>query len=935
MKEQKVRLSKKLMAVIISLAFVFTSIYVSDVEAEAYQNRTGNFSRSYSLSGGGADKIVSVALAQQGKSQRQLGYSEAWCADFVSDCAALAGVSSAVPADANCYNLYNKIRNAGGTAVSSPQKGDIIFYYCPRCSTHWAHVGIMVDSRNSVEGNLSGYSSAGPIVREVNWHYNDGHHTTESGIVQRKFLRPAYSGGSTASYDPDAGLSTSYAGNYYVNTSRYDLYLRSAQSTSSTILASIPKGTHVYVEKANGTWAKVTYNGKTGYCSMQYLAKVQYELPATYVEYWLSKSPMGDVINSAKSNELIYLCYRLKRQDNDQLVGTGNYNVKETVYNPDGSKYYSCDYQNNNNWIRFTTRAGGNYRCTIELTGDWTNSIEKTLYNVPDGTMVHTEGWFSNSSMGSKITKLEKGKSYYYCFKAVNKDDKYYNDSIAANSTANFSLKTPSGRSLINRTFSNTDHYAYAFTASETGTYSGTYSFKSDLFNGQAGTTNTIDSIDTTPKLSRIIVLKWPSKTTYYIGDRIDTTGLVIRAYYTDGSYKDVTNYTLDYNTSQTGNRQVNVKYTDNGVTRTNFFNITVKKKEDPKVTLSYNTQGGTMSGKPQTVSKGSYVTIPSEKPVKTITIHYDSNGGQKVADKKLNMPFRKWISHDENGKTYDPGDRIQLSKDIVLEADYDSADAGKLPVITRDGYTFDGWYTKYDTRAKDDVNINADQYLTAHWTKKADSDNSGDNTQITDGKTSGDGQNTNDDASNNNSGNDNDQNNQSVNNDDTSDEFDVDTEENSDEDDDSDSDAPEVGDEISTDDAVYTVTNAGDVLTVEYSDCEADTKKVIVPDSVTINGKAFTVTSIGEKAFANNRTITAVSIGKNITSIGTKSFYGCTKLKQLVVNSKNITTVKSKAFKKVPKSVKVLVPKSKYKIYKKMFRKAGISVKSKFKKIK
>ena len=52
-----------------------------------------------------------------------------WCADFVSDCAVLAGQSSAIPHDGYCPTLKQKIINAGGKDVtSSPQPGDIVFF---------------------------------------------------------------------------------------------------------------------------------------------------------------------------------------------------------------------------------------------------------------------------------------------------------------------------------------------------------------------------------------------------------------------------------------------------------------------------------------------------------------------------------------------------------------------------------------------------------------------------------------------------------------------------------------------------------------------------------------------------------------------------------------------------------------------------------------
>ncbi len=62
------------------------------------------------------------------------------------------------------------------------------------------------------------------------------------------------------------------AGDYYVKTETGGgLNLRSDASTSSSILAEIPDGTPLTVTDAIKGWAKVTYNGHTGWVSTAYL----------------------------------------------------------------------------------------------------------------------------------------------------------------------------------------------------------------------------------------------------------------------------------------------------------------------------------------------------------------------------------------------------------------------------------------------------------------------------------------------------------------------------------------------------------------------------------------------------------------------------------------------------------------------------------------
>ena len=186
--------------------FFVALFFVSLTTVNATQVRTGYYNRSYTLGNNQADNIVAVAQAQMGKTKAQLNYTEAWCADFVSDCASLAGISNIIPGNGYCQTLYNNIKNKGGQDVSSPQKGDIVFYYCKSCSVHWCHVGIMINSSQSVEGNYNGKVSL------VNGIYKDGNgHSLANGHITRRFIRPAYVSAKPFHINidsPKAGAST-------------------------------------------------------------------------------------------------------------------------------------------------------------------------------------------------------------------------------------------------------------------------------------------------------------------------------------------------------------------------------------------------------------------------------------------------------------------------------------------------------------------------------------------------------------------------------------------------------------------------------------------------------------------------------------------------------------------------------------------------------
>lgn len=71
----------------------------------------------------------------------------------------------------------------------------------------------------------------------------------------------------------DSSATPPATGNYKV-TSNVALKIRSGRGTNYKILGSMPSGTLVTVTDISSGWGKVTYNGITGYSSMQYLKEV-------------------------------------------------------------------------------------------------------------------------------------------------------------------------------------------------------------------------------------------------------------------------------------------------------------------------------------------------------------------------------------------------------------------------------------------------------------------------------------------------------------------------------------------------------------------------------------------------------------------------------------------------------------------------------------
>lgn len=105
-------------------------------------------------------------------------------------------------------------------------------------------------------------------------------------------------------------------------------------------------------------------------------------------------------------------------------------------------------------------------------------------------------------------------------------------------------------------------------------------------------------------------------------------------------------------------------------------------------------------------------------------------------------------------------------------------------------------------------------------------------------------------------------------------------------------------------------------------------TKNVTVPAQIYAQGITYKVTSIGAKAFNNNKKLTKITIGTNIVKINSNAFFNCKNLKTVTIKSVRLTkkAANKKAFKNAHKKLVIRVPKKVKKIYKKIFK--GLKVK-------
>lgn len=205
---------KKSMRKIFVLFLVSVMIILSAFSS--YANCTLKLVKPSSLSGNQALDLVAVAKANLSKTGSELGATEHWCADFIYNCARLAGIGEdIIPTSGRVSTLHDALIACGGKEVTTPQAGDIVFYGP-------SHAAIMADSLYAYQGNFSGKGSGQAFwtsSKVVYCKYNSATNYAQYGAT---FVRPKYK--ATVSATPQNTLTINYyAGGGTVVSDRFSL----------------------------------------------------------------------------------------------------------------------------------------------------------------------------------------------------------------------------------------------------------------------------------------------------------------------------------------------------------------------------------------------------------------------------------------------------------------------------------------------------------------------------------------------------------------------------------------------------------------------------------------------------------------------------------------------------------------------------------------
>ena len=165
--------------------------------------------------------------------------------------------------------------------------------------------------------------------------------------------------------------------------------------------------------------------------------------------------------------------------------------------------------------------------------------------------------------------------------------------------------------------------------------------------------------------LTGIMVTTPPEKTEYFEGDELDTSGMVVTATYEGGASRNVTGYSIsEVDMSTPGPKTVTVSYTENGVTKTDTFDITVEA----------------------IVPVG--IEVAPEKEIYTVGDVFDAtvqvylvknNGDRELLTEGYKVTFT------QNGVEIVDGQTLEVADDIIITATYGSYPSATYTVIVKE----------------------------------------------------------------------------------------------------------------------------------------------------------------------------------------------------------------------------------------------------------
>lgn len=131
----------------------------------------------------------------------------------------------------------------------------------------------------------------------------------------------------------------------------------------------------------------------------------------------------------------------------------------------------------------------------------------------------------------------------------------------------------------------------------------------------------------------------------------------------------------------------------------------------------------------------------------------------------------------------------------------------------------------------------------------------------------------------------------------------------------------PAKGSNIITGNGKYKVTkSAASGGTVTFTAPKSAKEKTFtIPSAIKLGSVSFKVTAVEANAFKNNKSLTSVTVGKYVNTIGNQAFYGDSKLKTIKITGPYLKSAGKNALKGIYSKAVIKVPAAQYTAYKKI----------------
>ena len=332
---------------------------------------------------------------------------------------------------------------------------------------------------------------------------------------------------------------------------------------------------------------------------------------------------------------------------------------------------------------------------------------------------------------------------------------------------------------------------------------------------------------------------------TYVTGEKISLDDLTVTAEYSDGSTKELAagDYTTNIagiDTSQVGEVSLVITYTSNGITKTDEVTLTIKAEsggDEKKAALdsiqAVKTKKEYEVG--DTIKTDDVTVTATYKDGTTAEVIGFTTNADQLSTAKAGT-YILMVTYEENG----------VEKTIDLLIVVKEKDAGSTPEQTGKDDSTDDNKNNNNSDNNDSENNSGNNGSNNNNGNNGNINTPGNapvqNTNATSGSSSTQG---------------------------TTD--------------------LKAGDEAVVGDVTGTII---DVTKKEATYTKTDSKaaKITVPATVTISGTVYKVTQIADNAFAKNKKVTQIVIGKNVKVIGKNAFKGAKKLTTLIITSDKLT---------------------------------------------